>query len=114
MADECIFCRIVKGEIPAEKVHEDEDVVVFKDIHPAAPVHLLIVPRVHIPTLNDVTADQFPLLGKLLVTARDVAKKAGIAESGYRTIINCNRGAGQEVFHLHVHVLGGRPVGAMG
>ena len=114
MADECIFCRIAKGEIPSEKIMEDDEIIAFKDIRPAAPVHILVIPKIHIPTLNDVTADKLPLLGKMVGAARDLAKKFGIAESGYRTIINCNKGAGQEVFHLHLHVLGGRPVGAMG
>lgn len=113
MADDCIFCKIAKGEIPAEKVMEDDALVVFKDIRPAAPVHLLIVPKAHLPTLNDA-GDQPALLGRMLVVAKEAAAKAGIAESGYRTIVNCNRGAGQEVFHLHMHVLGGRPLGSMG
>lgn len=114
MADECIFCKIVKGEIPAEKILEDENLIAFRDIRPAAPTHILIVPKTHIPTLNDVSPDDTLLLGKMLSAARDLAKKMGIAESGYRTIINCNRGAGQEVFHLHMHVMGGRPLIAMG
>ena len=113
MADDRIFCRIAKGEIPAEKVFEDDDIVAFKDIQPSAPVHILVVPKLHLPTLND-TAEKQALLGKLLAVARDVAAKAGIAESGYRTIINTNRGAGQVVFHLHVHVMGGRPLETMG
>lgn len=113
MADDCIFCRIAKGEIPAEKVFENDEIVAFKDIQPSAPVHILVVPKQHVPTLND-TADHQALLGKLLAAARDVATKAGIAESGYRTIINTNRGAGQVVFHLHVHVMGGRPLETMG
>jgi histidine triad (HIT) family protein len=114
MADECIFCKIAKGEIPAEKVLETEGLVAFKDIHPVAPTHVLIVPREHIPTLNDLTGEKMDIATDLLSAARDVAKKLGIAESGYRTIINCNRGAGQEIFHLHVHVLGGRPLQSMG
>lgn len=111
---DCIFCKIAKGEIPAEKVLEDDSIVAFKDIRPAAPVHVLIIPKTHLATLNDITLDTAALLGRMLSAAKDVAEKAGIAQSGYRTIINCNRGAGQEVFHLHMHVLGGRPLGAMG
>ena len=114
MSEECIFCRIAKGEIPAEKVLETETFVAFRDIHPAAPTHILIIPREHIPTLNDLTAEKMPIACQLLTAARDVAKKLGIAESGYRTIINCNRGAGQEIFHLHLHLLGGRPLQSMG
>lgn len=112
MSDDCIFCKIVKGEIPTERILDDKTLIAFKDIRPAAPVHVLIVPKTHIPTLNDATDEE--LLGKMLAAARGLAKKLGIAESGYRTIINCNRGAGQEVFHLHLHVLGGRPLVAMG
>lgn len=114
MADECIFCKIVNGEIPAEKIMENSELVAFKDIHPAAPTHILIVPKEHIPTLNDMTAEKSNLAAAMLLAARDIAKKLGIAETGYRTIINCNRGAGQVVFHLHMHLLGGRPMDAMG
>lgn len=111
---DCIFCKIIKGEIPADKVFEDDDVIAFKDIAPAAPTHILIVPKLHIPTLNDVSKDQLPILSTMLSTASSLAKKFGIAEKGYRTIINCNRGAGQVVFHLHLHLLGGRPLETMG
>ncbi len=114
MAAECIFCKIAKGEIPAEKVFEDETVVAFRDIKPQAPTHVLIVPREHIATFNDVGEQHGALAAHLLAVARNVAKKEHVDESGYRTIINCNREAGQEVFHLHLHVMGGRPLGAMG
>lgn len=114
MSEECIFCKIVRGDIPAQKVLENEYVVAFKDINPAAPTHILIVPRLHIPTLNDLTPETGKVAEALMLAAREVAKKTGIAEGGYRAILNCNRGAGQEVFHLHVHVLGGRPLGSMG
>ena len=112
MSKDCIFCKIAKGEIPAEKLLDNEDLVAFPDINPAAPVHILIVPKAHIATLNDVTDEK--ILGKMLAAARDVAKKTGISDTGYRTIINCNRGAGQVVFHLHMHVVGGRPLESMG
>lgn len=112
MSADCIFCKIARKEIPAEIVWEDDEVVAFKDLHPAAPVHLLVVPKRHIATLND--AGDGALLGRLLLAAKDLAAKAGVAESGYRTLINCNRGAGQVVFHLHIHVLGGRPLAGMG
>lgn len=114
MSDSCIFCKIARSEIPADKIFEDNEFLAFKDIRPAAPTHFLIIPKTHIPTLNDTTPGDTLLLGKMLATARNLAKKAGIAESGYRTIINCNRGAGQMVFHLHMHVLGGKPMGQMG
>lgn len=109
---DCVFCKIVKGEIPTEKILNDKNLIAFKDIRPAAPIHILIVPKAHIPTLNDAVDET--LLGKMLTAAKDIAKKSGIAETGYRTIINCGRGAGQEVFHLHLHVLGGRPLAVMG
>jgi len=113
MAKDCIFCKITSGEIPAEKVFESEDLVAFKDINPAAPVHLLIVPKVHIPTLNDINDEHAVLIGKMFSVGRDLAKKANVHENGYRMIINCNRDAGQEVFHLHLHLLGGQPLGKM-
>lgn len=112
MGDECIFCKIASGKIPTEKLYDDDDMVAFRDINPAAPTHILIVPKEHIPTLNDALDPG--LLGKMLIVARDLAKKHGIAEDGYRTIINVNRGAGQVVFHLHMHVVGGRRLGALG
>ena len=114
MSEECIFCKIAKGEIPAEKVMEDEGFVAFKDIKPIAPTHILIIPREHIPTLNDLTRDNEKIAAGLFSMTRQVAKKTGIAESGYRTIVNCNRGAGQEIFHLHMHLIGGRELQGMG
>lgn len=114
MGDECIFCKIAKGEIPADKLMEDDEIVAFKDIHPRAPVHIIVIPKLHLATMNDLTRERGELAGKMLVAAAELAKKAGVQESGYRAIINCNRGAGQEVFHLHLHILGGRPLGAMG
>ncbi|MBK1720909.1 histidine triad nucleotide-binding protein [Thiocystis violacea] len=105
-----IFGKIAAGEMSADIVYEDEDLVAFRDISPQAPTHLLLIPRKPIPTLNDATPDDAELLGKLLLAAAKVAAAAGIAESGYRTVINCNAGAGQTVFHLHLHVLGGRPL----
>lgn len=113
MSGECIFCKIAKGEMPADKLFEDEEIVAFKDINPAAPTHILIVPKAHIPTLNDIQADKLDILTKMISAARNLAKKAGIAEKGYRTVINCNREAGQEIFHMHLHVIGGRPLGKM-
>ncbi|MFH1829474.1 MAG: histidine triad nucleotide-binding protein [Pseudomonadota bacterium] len=114
MSKECIFCRIAKGEIPAEKVMETEDFVAFRDINPIAPTHVLIIPREHIPTLNDLGKEKAHLANGLINAAQEVAKKSGIAKDGYRIIINCNRAAGQEIFHLHAHVIGGRQLQGMG
>ncbi|EGV27742.1 histidine triad (HIT) protein [Thiorhodococcus drewsii AZ1] len=109
MAD-TLFAKIASGEIPADILYEDEDLVAFRDISPQAPTHILVIPRKPIPTLNDAGPEDAELLGKLLLAAAKVAEQAGIAEVGYRTVINCNAAAGQTVFHLHLHVLGGRPM----
>lgn len=114
MSNECIFCKIASGAIPAEKVHEDEDILAFKDINPAAPVHVLIIPKKHIPTLNDIEPDTSAIMAKMMLVAKSIAKKLQVSENGYRIAINCNREAGQEIFHLHAHLLGGRPLGKMG
>ncbi len=106
-----LFERIISGELPATIVHRDERVVAFRDIHPRAPTHVLIVPQRPIPTSNDVTDDDEPLLGHMFVVATRIARAEGIADSGYRLIVNCNRDGGQEVYHLHLHLLGGRPLG---
>lgn len=106
MADDCLFCRIVRKEIPATMVWSDDNVVAFRDINPQAPVHVVIVPRVHVASLNE-TADA-EMLGRLSLAAAEIAKREGIAESGYRTVVNTNRAAGQTVFHIHLHLLGGR------
>ncbi|MCF1181889.1 histidine triad nucleotide-binding protein [Marichromatium gracile] len=103
-----IFGKIARGEIEADLVYEDEDVVAFRDLNPQAPTHLLVIPRKSIRTLSEAGAEDAELLGKLLLVAAKVAEQAGIAKGGYRTVINCNAGAGQTVFHLHLHVLGGR------
>lgn len=108
MAANCLFCKMVSGEIRPDKVYEDADVLAFNDINPQSPLHALVIPKRHIATLNDVTADDGELLGKLLQAASVVARQAGVAESGYRTVMNCNADAGQSVFHIHLHVLGGR------
>lgn len=108
-----IFARIVRGEIPADIVYQDEWVTAFRDIHPQAPTHILIVPNKVIPTVNDLTPEDEQVAGRLLLTAQKLAQQEGIAASGYRLIINCNQHGGQEVFHLHLHLLGGRPLGPM-
>jgi histidine triad (HIT) family protein len=104
----CIFCRLIKGEIPADIVYRDEHSVAFRDVNPQAPVHLLVIPREHVESLNDVGRSDEQTLGHLLRIAARVANEAGLAESGYRTVINTGADGGQSVFHLHVHVLGGR------
>ena len=105
MAD-CLFCKMVAGEIKPDLVYEDENVLAFRDINPQAPVHILIIPKIHVETLNDL--DDTVLAGKLLQTAIKLAKQEGLADDGYRTVFNCNKHGGQEVFHLHMHLLGGR------
>lgn len=108
---DCVFCRIVGGEIPAKRVFEDDATVAFRDANPVAPAHALVVPRAHIATLDEVQDSDRELLGRLLLSARAVAAELGLSSTGYRLVINTHAGAGQSVFHVHVHVLGGRPLG---
>ena len=108
-----LFERIITGELPADIVHRDAQVIAFRDIHPRAPVHILIVPNKPIATANDIADEDAALIGHMVVVARDLARREGIAEDGYRLIVNCNAHGGQEVYHLHLHLLGGRPLGAM-
>ena len=108
---DCLFCRIATGEIPAEIVKDGPGWVAFRDINPQAPSHVLIIPRQHIATLNDIGLDEAELVGGLFLAAKEIADEEGIADSGYRTVLNCNAGAGQSVFHIHVHLLGGRDMG---
>lgn len=108
-----IFLKIINGDIPADIVYKDELVTAFRDINPLAPVHILIVPNHVIRTVNDITEADEPALGRLLHVAQKLAAQEGIAENGFRLIINCNKWGGQEVFHLHMHLLGGRPLGPM-
>jgi histidine triad (HIT) family protein len=105
-----IFGRIAAGEIPADILYQDDDLVAFRDLSPQAPTHILIIPRKPIPTLNHLEEEDAELVGKLFLAAARVAKQAGIAEAGYRVVINCNAAGGQTVFHLHLHLLGGRPM----
>jgi histidine triad (HIT) family protein len=105
---QCLFCRIAAGEIPANILYSDEDVLAFRDINPQAPLHALVIPRKHIATINDLQADDAALVGKLFLAAKQVAKEAGYAEDGYRVVMNCGLDAGQTVFHIHLHVLAGR------
>jgi histidine triad (HIT) family protein len=108
---DCLFCKIIAGEIPGHLVYEDRHVVAFKDINPQAPLHLLIVPRRHIATLNDLTTSDDELLGVMFRQAAGLARQHGYSERGYRTVLNCNRDAGQTVFHIHLHLLAGRGFG---
>ncbi|MDW7681135.1 MAG: histidine triad nucleotide-binding protein, partial [bacterium] len=101
-------CDILAGHIPAEIVYQNDDVIAFKDIHPRAPVHVLVIPKEHIPTLNDLSDSHKSLIGELFLAATTVAKLTGIDQTGYRTVFNCHKDAGQEVYHIHLHVLGGR------
>jgi histidine triad (HIT) family protein len=111
---DCIFCKIAQGEIPARVIHEDELVVAFDDINPAAPVHFLVIPREHVATLDDIVEGHAPLLGHMLWTAARLAREKGVAAEGYRQVINCREAGGQVVPHLHLHILGGRPMRRMG
>ena len=105
---DCIFCKIVGGEIPARKVYEDDEILAFDDVNPQAPVHALVIPKRHMATLNDVDPGDAELMGKIVLAAIRVARIKGLESSGYRLVTNCLEGAGQAVFHLHTHVLGGR------
>lgn len=109
----CVFCKIVAGELPSRKVYEDDLVVAFHDIHPQAPVHILIIPKAHIASVNEVEEEHRAALGGLFLAARKVAEALNVAQSGYRLLINTGRDAGQDVFHLHMHLLGGRRLGPM-
>ncbi len=104
---DCLFCKIAAGEIPSEIVYQDDQVTVFKDIHPAAPVHMLVIPNAHIPSVQAMQEEDQLLFGKLFFTAKKVAQEAGIGESGYRLIVNDGPDAHQEIFHVHMHILGG-------
>ncbi|MBE2893788.1 purine nucleoside phosphoramidase [Spirabiliibacterium falconis] len=113
MAQETIFSKIIRNEIPANIVYQDDLVTAFHDISPQAPTHILIIPNKLIPTVNDVTAEDEQALGRLFVVAAKIAKEQGVSDDGYRLIVNCNRHGGQEVFHIHMHLLGGQPLGPM-
>ncbi|MDF7649829.1 MULTISPECIES: purine nucleoside phosphoramidase [Pantoea] len=113
MAEETIFSKIIRREIPADVVYQDELVTAFRDIAPKAPTHILIIPNVLIPTANDVQAAHEQALGRMITVAAKIARDEGIAEDGYRLIMNCNRHGGQEVYHIHMHLVGGQPLGPM-
>jgi histidine triad (HIT) family protein len=109
MTDSCLFCRIVRREIPANVIHEDEHTLAFRDIDPKAPTHVLVIPKAHVPSLNEAT--DAAQLGRLMLVAAQLAKTEGISEDGYRTVVNSGANAGQTVFHVHLHLLGGRRLG---
>lgn len=113
MAEETIFSKIIRREIPADVVYQDELVTAFRDISPQAPSHILIIPNILIPTMNDVTLEHEATLGRMMTVAAKIAEQEGIAESGYRLIVNCNRDGGQEVYHIHMHLVGGRALGPL-
>ena len=106
----CIFCQIVQGTIPSKKLYEDEEILAFEDLHPQAPVHLLVIPKKHISTLMDLEEEDSPLAGRLLFRAQALAQEKGCGDEGARFVINCKNHGGQTVDHLHIHVLGGRPL----
>ncbi|MCO6556789.1 MAG: HIT domain-containing protein [Gilliamella sp.] len=113
MAQETIFSKIIRKEIPADIVFQDDKVTAFRDISPQAPTHILIIPNKLIPTVNDIKEEDETIIGHMMVVAAKIAKQEGIDESGYRLIMNCNKDAGQEVFHLHMHLLGGKNLGRL-
>ncbi|HLB59089.1 MAG TPA: histidine triad nucleotide-binding protein [Bdellovibrionota bacterium] len=114
MSDECLFCKIVRGEIPSEKVFEDEKVLVFKDIHPRAPIHLLIVPKEHIGSLANLSPSDAKILPHLFLTAQKLADQFQVKQKGFRTVFNAGRDSGMEIDHLHLHLLAGGKLGGMG
>jgi len=105
---DCLFCKIVSGDIPADIIYESDSAIAFCDINPQAPTHVLVIPRKHIATINDLEESDKETVGSLYLAAKEIARDEGIADDGYRAVMNCNAGAGQTVFHIHLHVLGGR------
>ena len=111
MEEDCLFCRIIKGEIPSSKVYEDEDVLAFKDINPAAPIHVLVIPKKHIVSLAEMEDKDEKIISKIYKVINEIAEKQGFNEKGYRVIVNCGKDGGQEVGHLHFHLLAGKQLG---
>jgi len=111
--NDCLFCNIAAGKIPCDKLYEDKDILAFKDINPKGPVHILLVPKKHYPTLNDIPEKELPIVAKIFGVAQKMAKEQGVAESGYRTLVNTNKHSGQVVFHVHWHLIGGKPLGSI-
>ena len=110
-AQDCLFCKIVEGGLPADIVYENDSLIAFRDINPKAPTHVLLIPRRHVATMNDLEVGDESLVGDLFITAARIAADEGLADDGYRVVMNCNAAAGQSVFHIHLHLLGGRPMG---
>ena len=108
--NDCLFCKIVEKKIPAEIIYENDQLLAFKDVDPQAPVHILIIPKEHITTTNDLNEKHTELIGNMLLAATKLANENDIADSGYRTVLNCNKAGGQSVYHIHLHLLGGRPM----
>ena len=109
--EDCVFCKIIKGEIPSEKVYEDEEVIAFKDIQPAAPIHILVIPKKHITSLAHLEKEDEVIIGKIYGVINKIADEKGFKDNGYRVIVNCGKDGGQEVMHLHFHLLAGRQLG---
>lgn len=113
LSHDCLFCKIVAGQIPSTKVYEDEYVLAFKDINPIAPVHILVVPKKHLASVNELSSEDTVMLGHAFAAIQQIARETGVAESGYRVVTNTGKDSGQVVFHLHFHVLGGRVLGPL-
>ncbi len=109
--EECLFCKIIRKEIPADIVYEDENIIAFKDIQPAAPIHILVIPKKHISSINEIESKDEALIGYIYTKIKEIAKMQGVNETGYRVIVNCGKDAGQEVMHLHFHLLAGKKLG---
>lgn len=105
---DCLFCKVLNGDIPADIVYESDSAIAFRDINPQAPTHVLVIPRKHVATINDLDEEDQEIVGSLYLAAKDIARAEGLSDEGYRVVMNCNEGAGQSVFHIHLHVLGGR------
>ena len=114
MSSDCIFCKISQHELPADIIYEDDDLIAFNDIGPQAPTHVLIIPKIHVPSVNELTEDNCDMVSKLVLRAKAIAGDRGLAEAGYRLVMNCNAEGGQTVFHIHLHLLGGRQLKGMG
>ena len=110
MSDNCIFCKIASGEIPSTSVYSDEEFYAFRDLHPAAPTHILIIPRKHIPKVSEAGPQDAELLGRMMLKANEIARAEGLTDNGFRYVVNCDEWGGQTVFHIHLHILGGRPM----
>lgn len=109
--EDCLFCKIIKGEVPADKVYEDEEILAFHDINPAAPIHILVIPKKHITSLAYMTKEDEAIIGRIYGVINQIAEEKGFKQDGYRVIVNCGKNGGQEVMHLHFHILGGRQLG---